>query len=72
MRCTHAAAIAQIDREQLFYLRSHGLPEPQAHRLVIEGFLEAIVERFEQGAVRDAVSAAIERRLEAVLGSPPA
>ena len=26
VRCTHAAAIAQIDPEQLFYLRSHGLP----------------------------------------------
>ena len=26
VRCTHAAAIAQIDRDQLFYLRSHGLP----------------------------------------------
>ena len=25
VRCTHAAAIAQIDKEQLFYLRSHGL-----------------------------------------------
>ncbi len=69
VRCTHAAAIAQIDREQLFYLRSHGLPEPQAHRLVIEGFLEAIVERFKAGPVRDAVSAAIERRLALVLGS---
>ena len=67
MRCTHAAAIAQIDRDQLFYLRSHGLPEPQAHRLVVEGFLEAIVERFEEGPVRDAVGGAIERRLAAVL-----
>ena len=27
VRCTHAAAIAQIDRDQLFYLQSHGLPE---------------------------------------------
>jgi Fe-S cluster assembly protein SufD len=69
VRCTHAAAIAQIDREQLFYLRSHGLPEPAAHRLVVEGFLEAIVGRFEQGPVRDAVAAAIERRLAAVLGA---
>ena len=25
VRCTHAAAIAQIDRDQLFYLRSRGL-----------------------------------------------
>ena len=69
VRCTHAAAIAQIDREQLFYLRSHGLPERQAHRLVIEGFLEAIVERFEAGPVREAVSGAIERRLALVLGN---
>jgi Fe-S cluster assembly protein SufD len=68
VRCTHAAAIAQIDREQLFYLRSHGLPEADAKRLVIEGFLQALVERFEEGAVRERVAGAIERRLETVLG----
>ena len=49
MRCTHAAAIAQIDQDQLFYLRSHGLPEAAAHRLVVEGFLEAIVEPLRGG-----------------------
>jgi Fe-S cluster assembly protein SufD len=69
VRCTHAAAIAQIDREQLFYLRSHGLSEADAKRLVIEGFLQALVERFEEGPVREAVGAALERRLEAVLGA---
>ena len=68
VRCTHAAAIAQIDREQLFYLRSHGLTEADAQRLVIEGFLQALVERFEEGPVREAVGAALERRLVAVLG----
>ena len=68
VRCTHAAAIAQIDREQLFYLRSHGLSEADAQRLVIEGFLQALVERFEEGPVREAVGAALERRLIAVLG----
>jgi Fe-S cluster assembly protein SufD len=69
VRCTHAAAIAQIDREQLFYLRSHGLSEADAQRLVIEGFLQALVERLEEGPVREAVGAALERRLAAVLGS---
>jgi Fe-S cluster assembly protein SufD len=68
VRCTHAAAIAQIDREQLFYLRSHGLPEADANRLVIEGFLQALVERFEEGPVRERVAGAVERRLQAVLG----
>ncbi|MEY2441272.1 MAG: hypothetical protein QOJ46_698, partial [bacterium] len=36
--------------------------------LVIEGFLEATVERFEQGFVREAIAGALERRLEFVLG----
>ncbi len=68
VRCTHAAAIAQVDPEQLFYLRSHGLPEADAKRLVIEGFLSALVERFEAGAVREILAEALERRLAIVLG----
>ena len=68
VRCTHAAAISQIDPEQLYYLRSRGLSLERAKRLVIEGFLEATVERFEPGFVREAVAGALERRLEAVLG----
>jgi Fe-S cluster assembly protein SufD len=67
VRCTHAAAVAQVDAEQLFYLRSHGLPEPVAKRLVIEGFLAALVERFEQGPVRELLGGALERRLSVVL-----
>jgi Fe-S cluster assembly protein SufD len=69
VRCTHAAAVAQVDADQLFYLRSHGLPEPVAKRLVIEGFLCALVERFEQGPVRERLAAALEQRLNAVLES---
>jgi len=67
VRCTHAAAIAQVDPEQLFYLRSHGLPEDVAKRLVIEGFLSALVERFPEGPVRATLAAALERRLALIL-----
>ena len=67
VRCTHAAAVAQVDPEQLFYLRSHGLPEPEAKRLVIEGFLSALVERFPEGHVREALATVLERRLELIL-----
>ena len=69
VRCTHAAAVAQIDQEQLFYLRSRGLADGPARRLVIEGFLAGLVERFEEGPFREAMTATIERRLETVLGS---
>jgi len=67
VRCTHAAAIAQIDREQLFYLTSRGLDPAAAKQLVIEGFLEALVERLAEGPVREEVSAALERRLAEIL-----
>jgi Fe-S cluster assembly protein SufD len=68
VRCTHAAAIAQIDRDQLFYLMAHGLGREQATRLVIDGFLQALVERFAEGPVRQTMADALERRLRAILG----
>ncbi len=68
VRCTHAAAIAQVDAEQLFYLQSRGLSPDAAHRLIVDGFLQALVERFEEGPVREVLGGALERRLGAVLG----
>jgi len=67
VRCTHAAAIAQIDRDQLFYLTSRGLDPATAKQVIIEGFLESLVERLAEGPVRDEVSAALERRLSEIL-----
>ena len=56
VRCTHAAAVAQVDREQLYYLRARGLGESQAKRLIIDGFLQELAERTPEGPVRDAQS----------------
>jgi Fe-S cluster assembly protein SufD len=67
VRCTHAAAIAQIDPEQVFYLNSRGLGDALAKRLVIEGFMAELIERFEAGPIREAMAGAIERRLHVLL-----
>jgi Fe-S cluster assembly protein SufD len=69
VRCTHAAAIAQIDPAQVYYLMSHGIPRQVATRLVIEGFLAELVERFEEGPVRERLAGALQARLEHVLDS---
>jgi Fe-S cluster assembly protein SufD len=63
VRCTHAAAVAQVDPEQLYYLRTRGMPESQAKRLIIDGFLQELAERTSEGPLRDALSAALDRRL---------
>jgi Fe-S cluster assembly protein SufD len=68
VRCTHAAAIAQIDPEQVFYLMSRGIPRATATRLVIEGFLAELVERFEEGPVREQLTNALLTRLARILG----
>ena len=67
VRCTHAAAVAQIDKEQLFYLTSRGLDAADAKSLIIEGFLESLVERLAEGSIRDEISSALEQRLAEIL-----
>lgn len=68
VRCTHAAAIAQVDPEQLFYLTSRGLSHEIASRLIVEGFLAELVERVPEGPVADALATALNRRLGELLG----
>jgi Fe-S cluster assembly protein SufD len=69
VRCTHAAAVAQVDPEQLYYLRSHGLDEPEAKALVVEGFLQELVERAKEGPIREALAGELERRLDELLAA---
>ena len=66
--CTHAAAVAQVDPEQLFYLTSRGLDGEQASELIVGGFLAELVERVPEGAVADALASALEARLAELLG----
>jgi Fe-S cluster assembly protein SufD len=67
VRCTHAAAVAQVDPEQLYYLRTRGMPEAQAKRLIIDGFLQELTERTGEGSLRDGLSEALDRRLAKIL-----
>jgi Fe-S cluster assembly protein SufD len=69
VRCTHAAAVAQVDAEQLYYLRAHGLGEAEAKKLVIDGFLQELVERMTEGPIREALAGSLERRLEQLLAA---
>lgn len=40
VKCSHAASIARIPQEHLFYLQSRGIPQAQAQDLIVAGFLE--------------------------------
>jgi len=52
VRCTHAATVGKIDEDQLFYLRSRGIPPREAARLIVEGFFEPIMQRIPFEGIR--------------------
>jgi len=45
VRCTHGATIGAIDPMQLFYLRARGIPQDEAVRLIVAGFVETTLAR---------------------------
>jgi Fe-S cluster assembly protein SufD len=63
VRCTHGATVGRVNREDLFYLQSRGLPRHEAERLIVRGFFQEILDRIELEPVREAVTAALEARI---------
>jgi Fe-S cluster assembly protein SufB len=38
----HEASVSKVSEEQLFYLQSHGIPEEDASKMIVNGFIEPI------------------------------
>jgi len=63
VKCAHGAAVGDLDADSLFYMRSRGIPEREARRLLIHAFLEEAVAVIEDGALRDIVWRDVENAL---------
>ncbi|GAA2173269.1 Fe-S cluster assembly protein SufD [Agrococcus versicolor] len=68
----HASATGRFDDEQLFYLQARGIPEEQARRLVVVGFLMEIVQRIGIPALEERLAADIEAEIARGAGLAPA
>src|SRR5438477_1425006 len=60
VRCTHGATSGQINEEEMFYLRSRGIPVPVAQRLIVSGFLNEVIQRLDHDAIADHLRRLIE------------
>src|SRR5262249_7785319 len=65
VRCTHGAAVGQIDEEAIFYLRSRGLSERDARNVLIHAFAADVITRIPISALRATVEAELLRMLRA-------
>jgi Fe-S cluster assembly protein SufD len=53
VKCTHGATIGQIEENALFYLRSRGIDEVSARRMLLMAFANECLDRMTPGAARD-------------------
>lgn len=60
----HAATVGRFDEEQIFYLRSRGIPEQEATRLIIRGFFNEVLNQIPVESVRDELIARVAGELE--------
>ena len=59
----HAASIGQVDPEDMYYLMSRGLDQETAERLVISGFLGAVITEIPVKEVRDEMISVTDTKL---------
>jgi Fe-S cluster assembly protein SufD len=66
VKCTHGATIGQIEEDALFYLRSRGINEVDARRLLLQAFAGECLDRMKAGALRDYAAAVVQERLRSL------
>ena len=59
----HASATGRFDDEQLFYLRSRGIEESEARRLVVHGFFNDLIRKIDVPELEEQLVATVEAEL---------
>jgi FeS assembly protein SufD len=62
VKATHSASVAQIDQEQIFYMMTRGIPEEEAKKFIVLGFLEPGISRIQSEELRDTMHDLVEAK----------
>ena len=60
VKCSHGATVGELDTEQLFYLRSRGVPQDVARAMLVRAFLTEALDPITHEAGRAMLEAAVE------------
>lgn len=66
VKAAHGATVGQLDPTAMFYLRSRGLPEADARRLLTAAFCREVVTAVDSLALRETLTLAVDRALAAL------
>jgi len=59
VKCKHGSTIGQISPDQLFYMRSRGIPESQARRLLVYAFASEMINLVDHVPLREKLEQAL-------------
>lgn len=62
VKCSHGATSSPVAPEELFYLKARGIPDAEARKLIVLGFIEDTVTRIGHEAVEAMVCERIEEK----------
>jgi Fe-S cluster assembly protein SufD len=71
VKCTHGATIGQIEENALFYLRSRGIDERSARKLLLLAFANECLDRMREEPVRNHIEGLINSHLFAMAHTQP-
>jgi Fe-S cluster assembly protein SufD len=63
VKCSHGAAVGDLDETALFYLRTRGIGREEARRMLIEAFVREALDLVELQPVREHLLSRLARRL---------
>jgi Fe-S cluster assembly protein SufD len=56
VKCTHGAAVGQLDTNEIFYLQSRGIDSAAARHLLVSAFAQEIIDRIPLDSLRQQIS----------------
>lgn len=63
VKCSHGTTVGQLEPEQLFYLRSRGISEAEAKKMLCIGFAQTVLEKCNVEALRTRAETALSESL---------
>lgn len=65
VKCAHGATVSQLEADEVFYLRSRGLTEAAARRLLVDAFAGEVLQQLPLESLRDRLAAELFTRSSA-------
>jgi Fe-S cluster assembly protein SufD len=62
VQCKHGATVGSVDEEQVYYLMSRGMPRATATRMIVRGFVDAILDKAPSN-LKERLGETVEERL---------